>query len=310
MLTNLFYNLVNMKSIFRFLGFVSLLFVLIVESFALDAPSDVEIESFTDTSVVVKWEPLEDAIMYYVYYSKVSGVDADYENYSDFVEGDSVEITELEEGQNYYFAVTSLDENGEESVYSEEIVFDVNNIDQAKRSDLDFALDGVSVISYNKIELSFTNPLDNSKDTMREFKVVNKSDNFDTFEVILTELNPKNDLLLGVTLDRNLKVGNQYEVIIVAIVSATGRNIESGIDNIETFTVRKINETVELNSASPEEETSLIGTNLSAEEVENTTLALANNQTALPTTGPEHVLMLILSIILGAVIFIFNYKKA
>lgn len=328
-----------MKSIFRFLWFISLFFVLIFESFAIEAPVNVEIESSTESSVILTWEPLENAIMYYVYYSKESWLISDYDNYSDLVDWNSVEITELEEWQNYYFAVTSLDENWEESVYSEEVVLDVNAIDTSisndavieelteeltaevttVATDIDFVLDWVSVIAYDKIELIFTNPLDDSVDAIREFKIVNKFDSFDTFEVVSTELDEDDHSIIELMLDRETQIGNQYEVVIIAISSSTGRNIESWVDNVESFTVTElaeiveeeaiVEEEVELNSAWTEE-TSLIWTNIDASEIENTTLAQAENQTELPQTWPEHVLILILSIILWAFVFIFKYKRA
>lgn len=312
-----------MKSIFRFLWFISLFFALIIQSFAIDAPSNAAVESINETSVVVTWEPVENAIMYYVYYSKTSWIDGDYENSTDLVDWTSVEIKELEIWQNYYFAVTSLDENWEESIYSNEIMLDVDALQASEvvieetsiiTDSEDFALDWVTVISYDKIELSFTNPLNDSEDAVREFKITNKADTFDSFEVISSELDAEDSSIIELTLDKNLEIGNQYEVVIVAITSATGRNIESWIDNVETFTVSEIDETlieenIDLNSAWVEE-TSLVWTNIDASEVENTVLAQSENQTALPQTWAEHILILILSIILWAVVFIFKYKRA
>jgi hypothetical protein len=113
--------------------------------------------------------------------------------------------------------------------------------------------------------------------------------------------------------------------VIIAITSADWKNIESWIDNIETFTATEIlvedviiediivediivEENIELNSAS-EESNWPTWANIDASDVENTTLALASNNDSLPKTWPEHILMLILSIILWALIFIFKYKK-
>jgi LPXTG-motif cell wall-anchored protein len=327
-----------MKSIFRFLGFISLFFALIIQSFAIDAPTSVAVDNTNDTSVVVTWDSVENAIMYYVYYSKQSWVDSDYENSTDLVDWTSIEINELEIWQNYYFVVTSLDENWEESMFSNEIMLDVDDTADVVTNE-DFALDWVTVVSYNKIKLSFTNTLNDSEEAVREFKIVNKADSFDSFEVISSELDSEDNSVIELTLDRNLEIWTQYDVIIIAINSSTGWNIESWIDNVETFSITEINgvqvdDNTELNSVWTEEtstvtenngwvvwdntelnsawteETSLVWTNINASEIENTTLAQAEKQTALPQTWAEHILILILSIVLWAVVFIFKFKRA
>jgi len=313
-----------MKSFFRFLLFISLSFVLVVNTFAIDAPINIEIESYTDNSVVITWEKAPNALMYYVYYWTESWIDGSYEQESDFIEWNSVEITDLIEWTDYYFTVTSLDENGEESSFSEEIVFDSNNMDISIKTDKvgievwsgwivdvineEFILEWVSVISYNKLELLFTNPLDNSEEAIREFKITNKVDVFDSFEVVSSEINLDNNSIIELTLDRNLEIGVEYEIIIVAINSIDWKNIESWIDNTEVFTVGKIEEEVEFNSAS-NEEWWLAWTNIDSSEVENTTLGAATLQEELPKTGPEHIFLLIISIILWAWVFVFKFRK-
>ena len=157
-----------MKSFFRFLLFISLSFALVINVFAIDAPINIEIENSNDTSVVVTWEPVADALMYYVYYWTESWKISDYENYSDFVEWNSVEINDLNIWTNYYFVVTSLDENWEESTYSDEIVYDVNNlnftpeaseevasewdVEISNEESTEFIFDWVFVLSYNKLK--------------------------------------------------------------------------------------------------------------------------------------------------------------
>lgn len=302
-----------MKSIFRFLWFMVLFIALISESFAIDSPTNLKVESSTDNSVVVTWDEPENAIMYYVYYSKNSGINGAYDNSTDLVEWNSTEITDLVKWETYYFSVTWFDENWEESNNSDEISYTVNA--GAPSLESDFALDWVSVVSYDKIELTFTNPLDDSEDAIREFKITNKADPLDTFEVISTELDEDDKSIVELTLDKDTKIWNEYEVVIIAITSSEWKNIESWIDNIETFTVNEIIDTdivdewVELNAAWIDD-ANPAWTNLGTWTNDETTLELAGKQTSLPQTWPEHVLMLILSIILWALIFIFNYKKA
>lgn len=291
-----------MKNLFRILSFIILFFILILESFAIDAPTNLSLDSSTESSVNLSWDVTENAFMYYVYYSKQSGLETGYDMQTDFIESNSLKINDLEIWSTYYFVAVALDENWNESVYSNELIVDITS-----NIIVDFALDSIEVIDYNKIELDFTNGLEDSKNTLREFKIINKNDNLDTFEVISTKLNSEDNSKLELTLDRDTKIWNEYEVVIIAITSVDWENIESWIDNTEIFIVEEI--IIELNSAI-EKVVWPTWTNIESSEIENTTLALAKTNDSLPKTGPEHIFMLILSIILWALIFVFRYKKA
>lgn len=319
-----------MKNFFKIFSFLILLFALTIESFAIDSPVNLNIDSTTNNSVNLSWDSNEEAFMYYVYYSKKSGADTWYDMQTDFIEYNSLEISDLEIGETYYFVVVALDENWDESDYSNEVIVDIvdpnaiiSNEDKTSNDDavkditeIDFALNSINVVEYNKIELIFSNTLDDSEDTIREFKIVNTDDNLDTFEVVSTKLNNEDFKVLELTLDRNTEIWNEYEVVIIAITSETWKNIESWIDNTEIFSVVEISETdleieennVELNAAS-EEAIWPTWANINASEIENTTLSLSKNNENLPKTWPEHILMFILSIVLWALIFVFKYKK-
>lgn len=304
-----------MKSIFRVLWLVTLFCALIFDTFALDAPANLKVESSTDTSVNLKWDVTPNAFMYHVYYTK-DAWNKNYENSSDLIEWNTAEIKNLEKGVNYTFVVTSLDENGEESVYSKEVTTSNTATTSVVASSTetkseDFVLNWIAVVAYNKVKLTFTNPLDNAEDAIREFKITNKADKMDTLEVVSTDLDEKDNSILELTLNKDISVWVEYEVVIVAITSANWKNIESWIDNIETFTVKdtqQMDEMIELNAAWP-----VVLANLDAEAttLTGTTLTtVAEEKTVLPKTWPEQVLMLMLSVILGALIFVFKYKKA
>lgn len=308
-----------MKSIFKLLSFILLFFALFLQSFAINAPANLKLDSSSDSSVNLSWDVTENAYMYYVYYSKKSWLVNWYDMQSDFIDGNSIVINGLETGTTYYFTVVALDQVWDESSFSNELVIDTN---QVLDTWVTFALDSISMISSNTIELTFTSPLNNSVDAIREFKISNKADSSDTYEVLSTELNSNDNSKLTLVLDRNPEIWKEYEVVIIAITSSDGKNIESWIDNTETFIAEEIitvdalivediilNELVDLNSAS-EVPVWPTWANIESNVIENTTLALAENNSALPKTWPEHILMLILSIILWALIFIFKYKKA
>lgn len=312
-----------MKNFLKFLSFVVLFSALISESFAIDAPANLKLDSTSGTTVNLSWDEVEWAIMYYVYFWKNSWTINWYEVQSDLLENNSTTISDLEEWSTYYFSAVALDDNASESDFSNELVVDVAwtqtitpvQIEEStwttEVQNVDFALDSVKVVWYNKIELTFTNPIDSSEDTLRDFKITNINDNLDTFEVISSEINIEDPSKILLTLDRDTEIWNEYNVVILAITSASWNTIESWIDNIEAFTVTEIvPETIELNSAAEIEVAGPTWANVDADTIENTTLALAEKNTKLPQTWPEHIFMLILSIILWALIFVFKYKKA
>ena len=310
-----------MTNLFKILSFFIILFSFVLESFAIDAPTNLKADSSNNSSVNLSWSTVDEALFYYVYYSKQSWLEIGYDLYTDVIESNSTVISDLDIDSTYYFTVVALDENGEESAYSNEIVIDVVEWDTINQND--FALESIDVAAYNKLKLIFNSNLDNSENTIREFKITNKKDDLDIFDVVSTEIDEENNNILELTLDRDTEIWNKYEFVIIAITSEEWKNIESWIDNNITFDVVEIiepivkpvieeviveEEVVDLNSAS-EEVSWPSWENIEASDVENTTLVLAEKNETLPKTWAEHVLMLILSIILWALIFVFNYKK-
>lgn len=185
-----------------------------------------------------------------------------------------------------------------------------------------FGLKSINVVSLNWIELTFSEALEDSADVVREFKIVNKTDPLDTFTVVDTLINPKDSTKLLLALDKDTKIASEYEVTIVAIKSAAGKNIESWIDSTEVFVVADMkyptieevinnygNEpAVDLNAATEVQNTTNTGTNLAWEPaVEVNAVAEA---TKLPDTGPEVMVILILSIILWFTAFVFKTNKS
>lgn len=299
-----------MKLLLKFLSFFAIFWIWLLQTFAIDAPANLKVDSINDTNINLSWDTASGAYMYYVSYWKTSW--GKYENQTDFVEKNNVTIDSLEPNNTYYFVVTALDENGDESTYSNELAEDITKSI--------FSLNSVNVISPTKIELVFSDPLDSTEWTERDFNIYNKSDKLDSFEVLSTDLNKDDNTKLDLTLDRELKTWIEYEVVVTAIKNSSLKNIESGIDSVETFILNKElaktatgsntweTATEDLNSAS--DKSSLIWSNIDNNELKNTTLGVASKTSKLPTTWPEDILILILSIILSALFFIFKYKKA
>ena len=330
-----------MKKLLKLLSFLSLFFVLILESFAIDAPTDLKLDYSNWSTINLSWNVAPEAYMNYIVYSEQSWLEIGYNMSTSYSEETTAEISDLEVGKTYYFAAISVDENAEESWYSNELLVNIPDPNDLSGSQIDFALAYIKLLEYNKIELEFNSELDDSVDALREFKIVNTKDDLDSFEVISADINPNDSTKIQVTLDRNTEIWNEYEVVIIAITSALWKNIESWIDNTETFYVTEIveEELIEVDleiELVPEEEFIVLDeliddevesdnnlelntaeeshmwnawANVEAWTIENTTLWLADSNTKLPKTWAEHILMLILATILWALIFVFKYKK-
>lgn len=311
-----------MKGIFKFISFFILFFSIVFQSFAIDAPTWLDVDSQTSSSIDLSWNLVEWADWYIVYYWIESWIQNYLDQPSDPLDTNSVSLDWLDVNTTYYFSVVALDEEAEEWPYSDELIVDIVEWEGSSdtsdwESEVNFALESIDVIEYNKLELTFSSPLDSSDEAIREFKITNTNDPLDTFDVVFSEINPLDDKKVFLTLDYPTEIWNEYEVVIIAITNFEGDNIESWIDNSEVFFVETIvekpaeevidEENNELNSAS-EEQNWVSWTNLSNEEIENNTLALAEKNSKLPETWAEHILLIVLSIILWTLIF--KFKKS
>ncbi len=190
-----------------------------------------------------------------------------------------------------------------------------------------FAIKTISVLSLNGIELTFSEALEDAEWAVREFKIVNKADPLDTYTVVDTMLNPKDKTKVLLALDKDTQKTKEYEVTVVAIKSASGNNIESGIDSTEAFVVADTtyptiedvinnygNEApVDLNAADVVSDSTNTGTNLAWTETatwsENLAV-IATDSKNLPATGPETIIILMLSVILWFGAFVVKTKKS
>lgn len=322
-----------MRKILRFLCFTILFFAIIFKWFAIDSPSNVKVDSSTNNSLMLTWDKIDWALAYDVYYYDSEWSEDDILTV-DLIEDNSVEINWLEAWKTYVFRVVAYDDSWETGEFSEETYFEIKwEADTASEDDTtsnnvnDFVLKTAKLLDYDLVELEFSDELDSSEDAVREFKIENTEDMFDSFEVLEAKLNDDDASKIELSLDRELTIWNEYEIVIVAITSSNGDNIESWIDNSETVFVEEIDESQnnEMTSAWPSEwnfvepepvvveeqpKWNLAWTNIDDSEIKNTVSWAAADQDNLPQTGPEHVLVFILSVILWALIFIFKFKKS
>ncbi len=299
-----------MKGLFKLISIFVLSFSFILNTFAIDATTDVKVNLIDDSSVEMTWNQVDWAYMYYVSYWKISREEAEYANVTDFIEWTWTTISWLETWNTYYFSVTSLDDSWNESWFSNEIAIDVNWWTNTST----FRLESIDVLGVNEIKLVFTNPLDSTEWTEREFNIYNKADKVDTIWVLEAKLDNVNTNELNLILDTDLQEGIEYEVVVIAIKNENWENIKSGIDSIDVFTYNGEikEEPVEMNVALPVNAWPS-WSDIAIENkdiVDSTTLSVAESPEKLPKTWPEHILIFILSIVLAWVLFVFKFKKA
>ncbi len=348
MRAKLFFDYGYMAKFWRILLVSMMSFLFVSTTYAIDAPTNLKVVNSTETQIDLSWDQVDGAEAYFMYYSLTEPSDTGYDlQWPDFINGTTVSITELKPDQNYYFAVVSVDAEANESLFSNEVssmttvemnsaeekettnesevVTDENvtgaevsvettNMETTDTAEVTstpeaFALKKIEAVELDKIAVIFNAPLDESADTEREFKVVNKNDKFDVLFIKSTELDELDATKLFVTLDGTVELGGEYILTVTAIQDATGRTIESGIDSVETFTILEedikkyqepapVTEPVEpvvepTPEVTPTESGSLAGKEVDASAVKKG----INSADDLPQTGPEHALLALLAII-------------
>ncbi len=219
-----------------------------------------------------------------------------------------------------------LNAASEEEVIEDVVVGDVSETTEII-SDEAFALKKVEAVELNKIAVMFNAPLDATETAQREFKIVNKSDKFDVLFVESTELDENDASKLVLTLDVDAELNAEYILTVTSISDATGRTIESGIDSVETFTMlesdiekNKIVEPVEpviipeptvipdpVEPVEPIVNTGgLAGADVQAWDIVKDLNSAAAHNEKLPDTGPAHIFIAFLAIILGTLVFRFK----
>jgi len=182
------------------------------------------------------------------------------------------------------------------------------SVDQVQEN---FKISYIEMIAYDKLEITFNAELEDWENVVREFKITNIADEFDELEIVDIKLNPEDSTKLQLTLAKELVPNDAYQLIVIALHDIDGRNIESGYDSAETFIVPESILEPELNSAMiPPVINTLEWVNVPEIDVEVNTLSSAAELDKLPQTGPELLLIFILTLILWACLFVFKYKKS
>ncbi len=268
-------------------------------------------------SLEVTWEKLDSASGYFIYYSENSW--KDQKSFWDVFEDNKGTITWLKENTTYYVTVTAIDKTTEEeSEFSPEWIFNTKAWDN-----LQFALEDVVTKSSTEIELTFNKNINQSENTLKEFKIT--KDNKEVTKIKETKLveNEKNKLLLVLS---NPIASWEYKIVAISIIDEEWNNIEEWINwelkfEVWTFENENIEPTTPVISEeedevewwfpawNPEEETQnywLAWKNMTG--VLSTWEVVAGDAKNLPKTWPEHILLILASLSVG-LLFYFRKRK-
>ena len=292
---------------------------------------DISYENLASDSVDLFWN-WDDGIFYYQIVYWVSTEEWETKS-TDLIDSQNYTLNGLKENTTYNFTVVWYNELWDEWFISNELeLVTLTSENEAKDS---FYLEDANMVSKSKIELTFSNPLDNTDWTQREFNIENINDINDYFTVVNTEISEDNENALIIELDWEPTIWAEYSVVALAITDKYNQTIENWVDLDATFIWIEVEEIVEeeiveeeviseevneeeiieeddLNAASDEvvvETPAVTGTDLSADEFKNNVLNVADENTTLPETGPEQVLIFILAFILWALVFVFKFKR-
>jgi len=308
-------------------------FVLINSTYALEKITNFNSIDITENSITLSWDNQDDIIYSEINYWVKSIDEEEYSLIKDLIEWNSITIWDLEENTSYYFSITWANELWEYSEISDELT--VTTLSKELIDLEELTLVDALIYDKNKVKLFFTNELEDFEWVIREFKVTWINDEFDTFEVVDTELVEDDKSSLIITLDWEPTIWNEYKVVALEIRDIFNQNIEFWDDAIAVFLAEEIIEMPveelivedeiieetstwvvedeiiqeELNSAEDKEPTN-VWVDLTEEEIEDTVLNVADDVEKLPQTWPEQILIFILAFILWALVFVFRFKRS
>jgi len=305
-------------------------------SHATQAPGELELVSVSDTIIQIDWEDVTDVLWYYIYYWESSGIDTEYDiEWVDLIEESNYELTGLDPQTQYFLAITAVDETGSESSKSPELQA-VTLATGSESQELNLRVVSVWVVDESSIEIEFSLNMETGVNAAREFIIENANTGTE-IGVDISDVIPWESKKILAILDGNLQSNSEYRITVLDIRDENGNTIESGIDAFVNFTTPEVFNT-ELQSAGPEQvveddpvvedipvddsrvdETSAeestatpswnnAGTTISDDDLSDNTLNAAAENEKLPQTGPEHWILLLVTVMLGTGLF-YKFRK-
>lgn len=316
--------------------------------YALVAPSSLEVTQVTGSSVTLDWDVDANAEWYYVYYGTKSASGSTYESeWVDLIDGSETSVDNLKPETKYFFAVTSVDSDGNESDFSKEVSYTTLKTWESKNVSK-FKILSVSVIDTETLEFQFSSQLDSSGSAVNEFAIQNKS-NLKQLPVDISSVNEADPSKVLVVLGESLTPETSYKVTVLDMRDSAWNSIEAGINafiNFETPTFKskapvKIENTevieedntavtppsqnTQNEASSPNEENTTevdsnpsatinkwnAGQTISQADIDSNTLSTAAESEALPQTWPgQWILLIIAFLFVGAIYFINTRRRS
>lgn len=283
---------------------------------------EITLEKSWSENLELSWEWDENVFMYRIDYWTSSIADSDYQETTDVFEWNTFEIKWLELETEYYLTVYGYDPDANVVYQSKESVFRTWNVEI-------LYVTSSELLSSNVLELTFSNPLDIQSGEENEFTIYEKNNSSELFTVNSTVINSEDNSKIKLYTDESFENGVEYEVVVLYIKDKFGQNIEFWVDSTSVFFWKSFEEEVIDNNTEIEKEDNLVENtqvdeidNIEENETDNIWVELnsadiakdvvwaSSETTELPTTWPEHVLLLIITIILSSLIFVFRYKNS
>lgn len=241
-----------MKTLAKLLTSLFVAILAVSPAFAIDAPTNVVSTNATQNSLTLSWDAVEGALYYNIYYSENKGIDILTAQSLNYESENTIEIADLAAGQDYYFILSSIDEQGDESVLTQEYMFSTaagqqeasaqeevavedNTQTQEMSSAEDFKLTQIEVLYQNEVAVLFNAPLENTPETEMIFSVTDLQDETIEYTVSGSVVDPQNPNQAIVTFQDNLPLDMDYKLVVISVFDQSGRNIESGIESYENF---------------------------------------------------------------------------
>jgi hypothetical protein len=218
-----------------------------VSATALEAPAAPKLVNKTSTWVTLAWDKVTAATGYIVYYSKtsVAATPADsgakYPGQTDQIPATDtwVVVSGLEPNTPYYFSLVTLDAEGNESNFSDELNVSTDALGALAWAAvaptgtwvIAFGIESVNPIDTNTISVTFTKALGNDPIVVKIKKVSDSS------ELVIASVtkDPTSPNKAIVTLTSPLEKPSVYSIDIIAAKDEAGNNIEAWVDWTKEF---------------------------------------------------------------------------
>jgi len=293
------------------------------QTFALEAPTDLKVSGTNDTTIMLDWSEVPDTIWYYIYYGTQTWSGGTYEvEWVDIIEESDFSLTELVPNQEYFLAVTSVDEFWKESQYSREVSATTLQ-EWNTQIETNFKLDNVFVIDETSLEFVFSKELSTLSSSPREF-IIKTVDGISEINSSISQLDDSDSSRLFVLLDDALVSNENYRVTVLDIKSEDGESISSGIDAFSDFQTPEfsspepavsaiitpeIEEPVDSTETPEPDENNKIWlqandgssngwSSISTDEIDSNTVSAAASNEKLPQTWPEILILLAIALLL------------